>query len=164
MKKYKQVIILVNLLIVLGLFARSIIQKEAILSDGKLLLLELAPVDPRSLIQGDYMNLRYKIAANIDQKNMAKKGFCVVKSDSNGIAERVRIQTELLPLKTGEYLIKYHIGKRIIRIGAESYFFQEGDAEKYAKAKYGGLKVDDKGNSILVGLWDEHRARIGLEE
>ena len=39
----------------------NIMQREHLLNDGKLVLLELAPVDPRSLMQGDYMALRFKI-------------------------------------------------------------------------------------------------------
>ncbi|MFX7329222.1 GDYXXLXY domain-containing protein, partial [Acinetobacter baumannii] len=34
-------------------------QKEMLLKEGQLVLLPLAPVDPRSLMQGDYMALRY---------------------------------------------------------------------------------------------------------
>ena len=49
---------------------------------------------------------------------------------------------------------------RSINIGAESYFFQEGDAEKFEKAVYGGLRVDNKGNSVLVGLFDENKKQI----
>ena len=51
-------------------------------------------------------------------------------------------------------------GWREINIGAESFFFQEGEAEKYDKAKYGGIKVDSEGNSLLIGLYDEKRKKI----
>ncbi len=33
--------------------------------------------------------------------------------------------------------------------------FQEGDAERYARACYGELKVDKEGSSVLVGLRGE---------
>ena len=33
--------------------------------------------------------------------------------------------------------------------------FQEGDADLYAKARYGELKVDKSGASVLVGLRDD---------
>ena len=62
MKKYKWAIIVVNLILLLAYFNYSVFQKERILKDGKLILLELAPVDPRSLMQGDYMELWYKIS------------------------------------------------------------------------------------------------------
>jgi len=161
MKKYKWIIILVNLIILLGLFNNSILKKETLLSDGKLILLELAPVDPRSLMQGDYMRLSYVISENIKDESISKRGFCVVKLEENGIAQKVRIQDGRTPLNEKEYLIEYTSnGWRGINIGAESFFFEEGVAEKYENAKYGGIKVDDKGNSILIGLYDEKRKKI----
>src|SRR5207247_8096849 len=47
---------------VLALLNFSIGGKERQLESGKVVYLELAPVDPRSLMQGDYMALRFKIA------------------------------------------------------------------------------------------------------
>src|SRR5690606_19512775 len=38
---------------------------ERTLRDGQLVLLELAPVDPRSLMQGDYMALRFAVDAQL---------------------------------------------------------------------------------------------------
>ena len=55
MKNIKWWIILINLILLLVYFNGSIISKEDLLKNGKLILLELAPVDPRSLKQGDYM-------------------------------------------------------------------------------------------------------------
>lgn len=40
----------------------SIYQREQLLQHGRFVLLELAPVDPRSLMQGDYMALRFEVA------------------------------------------------------------------------------------------------------
>ncbi len=161
MKKYKWIIILVNLIVLLGFFTNSISKKEAMLSDGKLILLELKPVDPRSLMQGDYMRLSYAISQQEDYKNISKRGFCVVKLDTNGVASKVRIQDDRTLLNNDEYLIEYKsLGWWGINIGAESFFFQEGEADKYEKAKYGGLKVDKDGNSLLIGLYDEELKKI----
>ncbi|MTI30110.1 GDYXXLXY domain-containing protein [Xanthovirga aplysinae] len=161
MKKYKWIIILVNLIILLVLFNNSIVKKENLLAEGKLILLELAPVDPRSLMQGDYMRLRYKISDNIDSDRISKRGFCVVTLDKNGIAKKVRIQNSRSPLNKGEYLLEYTSKNlRGINIGAESFFFQEGEADKFENAKYGGIKVDKDGNSLLVGLYDEQLIKI----
>lgn len=155
MKKYKRVIIFVNLLLLFVLFNNSIIKKETLLTNGKLILLELAPVDPRSLMQGDYMRLRYKISQNVRDDSISKRGFCVVKLKPNGVAEKVRLQKEELPLNDEEYLIEYTSEYFSINIGAESFFFQEGESGKYEKAKYGGIKVDASGNSLLIGLYDK---------
>lgn len=165
MKKYKRIIILLNLIIVLVLFNNFVVKKESLLANGELVLLELTPVDPRSLMQGDYMILRYTISDNIndnyDSKNSSKRGFCVVTLDENGVAKRERLQDDKTPLKENEHLIKYNARQwNGITIGAESFFFQEGTAEKYEKAKYGGLKIDKEGNSLLIGLYDENREKI----
>ncbi|MDH6251049.1 putative membrane-anchored protein [Chryseobacterium sp. H1D6B] len=161
MKKYKWIIILLNLIILLIYFNFSVSKKEEILKDGKLVLLPLAPVDPRSLIQGDYMSLRYSISQNINSDHIPKRGYCVVRLDNMGIADGVRLQKETTPLNEGEYLIKYtSTDKWNINIGAESFFFQEGQAKKYESAQYGGVKIDKNGNSLLVGLYDEHLKNI----
>jgi uncharacterized membrane-anchored protein len=123
--------------------------------------LELAPVDPRSLMQGDYMDLSYAISRNIERDSISKRGFCIVKLEENGIANRVRIQDDKTPINAQEYAIRYNSREwNGINIGAESFFFQEGDAEKYEAAKYGGIKVDNDGNSLLIGLYDENRKKI----
>ncbi len=160
MKKYKVIILVLNLLLVLVFFHYSVSKKETILHQGTLVLLELAPVDPRSLIQGDYMSLRYAIARETDASEIPKRGYCVVSLDSGIIGKKVRLQKQKTPLASGEYLIEYTANSWDINIGAESFFFQEGQADKYSKAKYGGIKIDNKGNSLLLGLYDEHRQLI----
>lgn len=136
--------------------------KEQILSDGELLLFELAPADPRSLIQGDYMRLAYAISRELSQDTalQATEGFLVVRPDISGVAKHVRTQPAPQPLGANEYAIAFRVGKWRTRIGAESYFFQEGTAVAYEAAAYGGLRVDRAGNSILVGLYDEDRKLI----
>jgi uncharacterized membrane-anchored protein len=161
MINYKWIIIAANLVILLGFFNYSIMQKEALIADGQLILLELAPVDPRSLMQGDYMRLNYAISENINNDSISKRGYCVIKLDDNGIGHRIRVQDGRNPMADQEYLIGYTLaGWGSINIGAESFFFQEGEAEKFDKAKYGGIKTDNHGNSILIGLYDENRSLI----
>lgn len=161
MKKYKWAVILLNLVLLLIYFNHSVGLKEELLKDGQLVLLELAPVDPRSLMQGDYMVLRYKIAEDVMGDSIAKRGYCVVKLNTNGVADRIRFQEGPSPLNKEEFAIGYTLsGHNVMHIGAESYFFQEGKGEKYSRAKYGGVKIDHNGNSILTGLYDENLHRI----
>jgi uncharacterized membrane-anchored protein len=161
MKKYKWLIILLNLILLLGYFDYSVAKKEEILNNGKLVLLELAPVDPRSLMQGDYMQLRYKISSDITEVNFPSRGYCVVTINDEGVANKVRLQKDKTPLHRNEFLISYHApNKWSINIGAESFFFQEGDAGKFEQAKYGALRIDSNGNSLLVGLYDEQLRQI----
>ncbi len=163
MKKYSLILIGVNLVFFLALFNYNVVRKERLLEDGKLVLLELAPVDPRSLMQGDYMDLRYEIAETLQYDSIPKRGFLVVRLDSAGVGQRVRLQKDVVPKADDEFLIEYNTsgkGRGGINIGAESYFFQETTGEKYESAKYGGVKVDEQGNSILVGLYDTGQNKI----
>ncbi len=161
MKRYKWLIIFLNLVLLLIYFNHSVAKKEELLKDGQLVLLELAPVDPRSLVQGDYMALRYKISEDIRAENIPKRGYCVVLLNINGVTNKVRFQKNLTPLNNDEHLINYTSSdKWNINIGAESFFFQEGQAKKYNKAKYGGVKIDKSGNSLLIGLYDGHLKKI----
>lgn len=161
MKKYKNYIILFNLLIILILINLSIYQKENVLTHGDLVLLELAPVDPRSLMQGDYMQLDYAATQDIGHlDSIPKRGFCIVRLDSNGVGESLRLQKNAAPLSSGEYAIPYTVSNWQLSIGADSFFFEEGQAEKFESAKYGGLRIDKRGNNVLIGLFDENRKQI----
>jgi uncharacterized membrane-anchored protein len=161
MKKYKWIIVLLNLVLLLVYFNHSIAKKEELIKDGQLVLLELAPVDPRSLMQGDYMALRYKISEDIDFGNIPKRGYCIVVIIEKGRSDKVRFQKDLTPLNKSEHLIEYTSSdKWNVNIGAESFFFQEGQALKFEKAKYGGVKIDKNGNSLLIGLYDEQLRKI----
>ncbi|RYG02527.1 MAG: hypothetical protein EOO02_10390 [Chitinophagaceae bacterium] len=160
MKKYRTILILLNLVVLLAAFNHSVYKKEKLVSEGQLVFLELAPVDPRSLMQGDYMRLSYAIARDLNTDSIPHKGFCIVTLNDSAVASRVRLQTELRPLTSGEHAIRYSSGSWSINLGAESYFFQEGEADKYALAKYGGLRLNEKGESVLVGLYDKNLKKL----
>lgn len=155
MNKYIKIIIGLNLVILLIFFNYSVYEKEQLLKNSKLVLLKLRPKDPRSLIQGDYMDLRYEICETIRNKDSIPKTGCfIVSLDSHGVATLKRVQKNADNLKEGEIPLKYSGYWFSKKIGAESYFFQEGTAKKYEKTWYGGIKADAKGNSVLVGLYD----------
>ncbi len=60
----KAYIILVLMLFFLG-YIFSVQKMEHIIADGKTVLLALAPVDPRALLMGDYMDLNYVVNGDI---------------------------------------------------------------------------------------------------
>ena len=142
-----------------------IISKESTLAEGRTMLLRLAPRDPRSLMQGDYMVLRYAMANAISSKELESKGCLVVALDTNNVASFVRVHKGE-KLQDGEHLLAYR-NRGGLRLGAESFMFQEGNAEIYTRAWYGELKVDKEGSSVLVGLcWDNFqpmKRKTGLE-
>ncbi|MDE6162343.1 MAG: GDYXXLXY domain-containing protein, partial [Bacteroides sp.] len=88
MKKYSRILIIANLILLLGYFNWSVYQKEQTLRNGQLVLFELAPVDPRSLMQGDYMRLNYKEASSdlVNEQNDTR-GYAILQTDSNQVGE-----------------------------------------------------------------------------
>jgi len=163
MRIIKNILIAVNLIGLLLLFNFSVNSKETILAEGELVLLALAPVDPRSLMQGDYMDLRYAITDTIAQYKASKRGFCVVRLYEDHTTKFIRLQENRTPLNKGEVLIEYTAASWSYNIGAPSYFFQEGTAAKYDSAFFGGLKIDADGNSVLVGLYNRKKELITLK-
>lgn len=136
--------------------------KEQLIKNGEPILLELAPVDPRSLIQGDYMDLRYAITTNLETQEIPRRGKLVITLDENNVASLVRID-DGTPLTPSERLLNYYHHEWRIDVGAPSYFFQEGTADRYTDAAYGELRVDAAGNSVLIGLRDEAFQKLGPE-
>ncbi|GAA0813700.1 GDYXXLXY domain-containing protein [Colwellia asteriadis] len=99
-----QLVALLTLIIALTIINWGIYQKETLLAQGQVVYLELAPVDPRSLMQGDYMALRFAMADNInatltsnlllndDNKYSASlNGFANVTINENKVASFVSI-------------------------------------------------------------------------
>jgi uncharacterized membrane-anchored protein len=157
----RQIVLFAVLLLTLALVNFQIVNKERTIRSGRVMLLELAPLDPRSLMQGDYMALRYKAAAMIGENGLPRDGRLVVSLDENGVATFKRIHTPGQPLAPGEYLLRYRKRGEGIRLGAESFFFQEGHAKYYSKAKYGELRVAETGDSVLTGLRGPDLERLG---
>jgi uncharacterized membrane-anchored protein len=159
-------IALATLAIILGLANWDIARKRAVIADGALLLLELRPADPRSLLQGDYMALALVDAAMPDQatiKQLPYQGTVILSLDDNRVGRYARLD-DGSPLKPDELRVKYRrheewTGARL-DYGAQSFFFQEGDAELYQNAKYGVLRVAMDGGTVLTDLADENRQMI----
>ena len=140
----------------------SIARKEWVIEHGTTMLLELRQHSPRSLIQGDYMALRYKLPPSLDWRDKAvpRDGRVVVRLGPNGVAAVQRFHSTDRPLAQHERLLRYRKRGRRIRLGADAFFCQEGRAKRYEAARYGELRVDRSGNCVLVGLRDQNREPI----
>lgn len=147
----------------LGIYA-----KEQIKARGETLLLEVAPVDPRSLMQGDYMRLAYQITRNVPVERLAagqKRGYLVLRADHNKVARFVRFHSGEA-LSPGEKLLRFHVlspeipEKRVLRIVPDSFLFQEGHAARYQNARYGVFKFASADEYLLTGLAAEDRRPI----
>lgn len=159
-----------GLAVVLAAVNYQIVAKQRVLDDGRSVLLALRPVDPRSLMQGDYMALRYVEAlVPLPQGAPETDGRVVVALDADGVA-RFRRFDDGGALAPDEHRLRYRrrapagveprADRTEIFIGAESFLFQEGHAEAYSEARYGILKVAPDGSSVLAGLADAERRPI----
>ena len=157
--------------VVLVLFNVSIYDREQIISNGETLLLELAPADPRSLMQGDYMRLRYAVEDSVpvdELQDHQRRGFLVLRGDDDNVARFVRFH-DGESLGQGERPVRFHrpsglaavfAGAGQVKIVPDSFFFQEGHREIYEDARYGVFQFDDRGRYLLVGLADGDRVPI----
>ena len=149
------------LVLILVAFGFAVYQKEQLKANGKTLLLELAPVDPRSLIQGDYMRLRFKLSNALRSKDIDRKTtkFIIVKPNAKNVAQFVRVD-DGQPIGDGEQRLRVHRKSNRLEIVPNSFLFQEGHAKHYDDAKYGVFKVDTSGKNLLVDLADKDQKVI----
>lgn len=138
----------------LALVNLSIAGKERLLRDGKPVYLELAPVDPRSLMQGDYMALRFKVANDAlpaARGDAAADGRIVATLDTRGVASYRRIH-DGKALAPNELLLRYRVRRNELKFATNAFFFEEGTAARYEQARYGEFRVAPDGELLLTGL------------
>jgi uncharacterized membrane-anchored protein len=128
----------------------SIAGKERLLRDGKVVYLELAPLDPRSLMQGDYMALRFRLADSV-ARSSAADGHIVATLDSRGIATFRRLH-DGKPLESSEVLLRYRLRDGQLKFATNAFFFEEGSGARYEQARYGEFRVARDGELLLTGL------------
>ncbi|MDO4690887.1 MAG: GDYXXLXY domain-containing protein [Fusobacterium sp.] len=160
-KKIKQILIALNFVFVFLLTFLSVFKEESY-KKREGFYLELAPVDPRSLMQGDYMILNYSIVNDAwdkirvlqEEENKAiKRGYIAVSLDKNNVA----IFKDVVKKPTDDknlLFIEFKSNSYDIKINADSFFFQEGDAHLYENARYSKV-VLIKNTLRLINLVDE---------
>jgi uncharacterized membrane-anchored protein len=147
LKDLGRALIVVSVVLILGAVNWSIYAKERIKSGGERIYLELAPVDPRSLMQGDYMALRFSLANEIQAEAGGRAPLLL---DANGVAT---LNPD--PVKATLH-IRYRVRNHQVWLGTNAYFFEEGSADRYAQARYGEFRIDRySGEAVLVALRDE---------
>jgi uncharacterized membrane-anchored protein len=152
-------ILLVGAVLVLGAVNYAIVGKERIIRTGDAIYLELAPVDPRSLMQGDYMALRFRVADAIEDLRAAQA------FDERSRRASLAIDPRGIATLDGSGQSGAHIEFRIrngrVWLGTNAYFFAEGTGDRYARARYGEFRLDRaSGDAVLVGLRDENLAEL----
>lgn len=147
-----------GVLLTLAVANGGIWQKERLIAQGRPILVPLAPVDPRSLMQGDYMVLNLQVGpprlAGRDEAmadllseqprlilRLDERGVAVAQRPDAGaalVADELRLQ---LVLKNGRWILV-----------TDAFYFKEGEAQRYAQARFGEFRVDAAGRALLVGL------------
>ncbi|MBW3780406.1 GDYXXLXY domain-containing protein [Aeromonas veronii] len=161
----RQLALLLSGLAILAGINATVWRYEHAMSSGEVVLLRLAPVDPRSLMQGDYMRLNYEIARELtsrDARTTQNKGIdtLVIRLDAHQVASLVA-DGKPDRLASDERLLQVHQSERQWQIGPDAYFFEEGTGEQYEAARYGEFRLQADGKTLLVGLRDEAYQPIG---
>ncbi|MGL4710113.1 MAG: GDYXXLXY domain-containing protein [Aeromonas veronii] len=161
----RQLALLLSGLAILAGVNATVWRYEHAMSSGEVVLLRLAPVDPRSLMQGDYMRLNYEIARELtsrDARATQNKGNdpLVIRLDAHQVASLVA-DGKPDRLASYERLLQVHQSERQWQIGPDAYFFEEGTGEQYETARYGEFRLQADGKTLLVGLRDEAYQPIG---
>ena len=160
----RKTIVILTGLAILVIVNVSIYSRERLLNEGHVVLLQLAPVDPRSLMQGDYMAVRFQVANDIRSraaKETPQDGLAVMTVDDRRVATFARID-DGSPLAANEARMRYRVRNTQIKFATNAFFFQEGDASLYSKARYGEFRVGADGESILTALRDEQLSSLGM--
>lgn len=130
----------------------AIWQNEALIRDGRPVYVALAPVDPRSLMQGDYMALRFAtdrvpVTASADHSPV----YLVFRVDPRGIATAVR-QHRGETLQPDELIMRMRRQRGNWLLVTDAFHFKEGEAQRWSGARFGEFRVEPNGRALLVGL------------
>ena len=168
-----KLIALLGLLLVLGAVNWSIMGKEHHLAEGQIVYLELAPVDPRSIMQGDYMALRFDMANKVYdalpkeegsnrwfQQVTAPDGRVVVALDERRVGTFVRID-DGTDLAVDELALRYRVRMGTVKFATNAFFFEEGSARLYEPARFGRFRVDADGELLLTAMYDKDLQGLG---
>ena len=166
----------VFLIALLGAVNYKVQQFEDVLATGKPVVLKIAPADPRSLMQGDYMVLNYAILSELQQSQFSsesnesnettgidelspsgKKAYILVHLDKNHVATLCEAQSEI-PTDFKHCTPNVYLPIRYKgwspELPSQDYFFAEGKGEYYAQSEYAEYRFKD-GILLLARLLDK---------
>lgn len=136
----------------------TIWQNETLIRDGRPVFVALTPVDPRSLMQGDYMTLRFQLnqaapdTPHADApSHTSGPAHMVFKLDARGLATALR-QHQGEALQADELVMRLTRRHDDWLLVTDAFHFKEGEAERWANARFGEFRVNAHGRALLVGL------------
>lgn len=130
-------------------------QKETLIAQGRPVFIELGPVDPRSLMQGDYMRIAFRLPPDLLRPlalhRNATRPRVVGQVDARGVVALKRLD-QGQPLTPGEIAIELTRTGNGWTVVTDAWYFKEGEAARWARARYGEFRVDADGRALLVGM------------
>ncbi|MFH7041580.1 GDYXXLXY domain-containing protein [Paucibacter sp. JuS9] len=143
---------LLSLCVVNGL----IWQKEQLIAEGRAVYVKLAPLDPRSLIQGDYMRLNYALPPIPPVAELAlpwqPRPRIAGRLDERGVLVEPRLLRAGEPAGPGQLLLELSPVNGRWTLVSDAWYFQEGQEPKFRAASHGEFRVLPDGRALLVGL------------
>jgi uncharacterized membrane-anchored protein len=124
-------------------------RNETLIANSETVFVELAPVDPRSLVQGDYMRLAVRLPQKLQSGDASSMVIGV--RDERNIVQLQRMDNSQ-PLAANELRIALTRKDGRWILASDAWFFQEGEAKRFAKARYGEYRVGKDGRTLLTGL------------
>jgi uncharacterized membrane-anchored protein len=153
----KAALFVAAILIQCALLVLMVADRMQILREGTEVTLQTQPVDPRDLLRGDYVVLRYDIsqlpAGALAGQPAAERNpdvFVKLAPNANGLYEAVSVHAAPVTVTAPEVLIRGRVanhggscgsGRRtfcdnlLIKYGLESYFVPEGEGRKLEQAR-----------------------------
>lgn len=139
-------------------------QKESVLARGRTVYVELAGLDPRSLMQGDYLQLNFRLPVTDAPAGPADMPpHVVMQVDARGVARPLRIELageEAPVLASGELRVELRPKAGRWVLVTDAWHFPEGGGARLAAARYGEFRITPDGDALLVGLRDGTLAPI----
>ena len=149
--------VVVGAALVLGVVNWDVRGKEQVIATGQPVLVPLVPVDPRSLMQGDYMALNFALPQNVREglaQTIAPTALVRASVDAKGIASiQALVAADATPGQ-GEVILPLKRLKGRWVLVTDAYFFPEGTGAVFEQAKFGDFRVLPDGRALLVGLAD----------
>lgn len=137
----------------------AIFEKENIIRDGRPVFVRLAPVDPRSLMQGDYMRLNFALPDRMDRDDHPRGGrrpTVLVRPDpALPSAYTLHLPSALEPRQSDDIEVPLSAKDGSWVFVTDAWFFKEGDAQKFEGARYGEFRILPSGSALLVGMADD---------
>ena len=169
----KEILFIVLVIAQLGTLGWMVVDRNRLAVEGEKILLECEPVDPRSLLSGDYVILNYRISSfddkELDQLVRGEKKFrksaplwVVLKEGKNGFHEATDISRDRPDLEDGETVIRgavqsYYRGGRLrIRYGLEQFFVPQKEGkviERQIRDTSVEVAVNEDGDSAVVRIF-----------